>query len=110
MQVPLEEWNNVRWIHGAQQLVRILGILMYDLLLVPSDQCVRQHNLTRRFHLCFGLFTTISTAASFSVLRFEWRDKVKDLADLVLVLDCVKRGGIGRGVADERMDSERTAF
>lgn len=110
MQVPLKEWNHIRWIHGAQQLVRIFCVPMYDLLFVPSDQCVRQHDLTRRFLLCFGLFSTISTAASFAVIRFEWRDKVKDLADLVLVLDCVKRCGIGRGLADECMDRERTAF
>lgn len=84
---------------------------MYDLLFVPSDQCVRQHDLTCRFHLCFGLFATISTAVvSFGVMRLEWRDEVEDLADLVLVLDCVKRCGIGRGFADECTDRERTAF
>lgn len=110
MQVPLKEWNHICWIHGAQQLVRIFCILMYDLLFVPSDQCVRQHNLARRLHLCLGLFLTTSTAVSFSVIRFQWRNKVKDLADLVLVLDCVKRCGIGRGLADESMDCERTTF
>ena len=47
MQVPLKEWNHICWIHGAQQLVRIFCILMYDLLFEPSDQCVRQHNLAR---------------------------------------------------------------
>ena len=106
MQVLLEEWNHVGLLHGLQHLV---GTLVLDLSLPPSDQRVRQDNRCRQLEL--GLVLGLAVLASWSIADVVWGDKVVCLADKGWAV-----GGAGynagdvRDISDIDLNCERTTI